>query len=293
MSKIVSSAAAIALLAALTGCVGPGAVQPKGGPSYASLEQDGVMVLAATDVGPAFDAAQSLALGEAFRNALAEQRPGIAFQGPSTLAAYTSDVELQQTIARLLRQQTLTDADLLVLQKSGIGAGYLMTARVVEDRVSTRSRQATEEASTPNFSYYEEEKKVHTMGELDYLYVRYLQSRRSGVVEVALYALKNKELAWSARLDVKQVNEARQELSRMPPPPQGPRGFTGPARFYAAEQLIASTLNDASPRAMPQPKDYPAPPPVSDLIKQAGIDAGKALPKAACSEAPLKECLGQ
>jgi hypothetical protein len=279
MSKIASFAATVTLLAAVTGCAGPGATHPAGGPSYASLEQDGVMILAATEVGSAFDAEQSLALGEVFRKAVAEQRPGIAFQGPSTLVDYTSNVELQHTVARLL-QQIPTDDDLLVLQKSGMRAGYLMTARMVEDRVSTRSHEATEEAGIPNFSYYEEKKKVHTMGEIDYVYMRYLQSERSGAVEVALYALKSRELAWSARLNVKQLNETRKELSRMPPPPQGPKGFTGPARFYAAEQLIASTLNDASPRAMPQPADYPPLPPVSDLIKQAGIDAGKKLPKA-------------
>jgi hypothetical protein len=280
MVKIASFAATVTLLAAVTGCSGPGATHPGGGPSYASLEQDGVLVVAAEDAGSAFDAEQSLALGEVFRKAIAEQRPGIAFQGPSTLAAYTSDVGLQQTVVRLLQQQIPTEDDLLVLQKSGMRAGYLMTARIVEDRVSTRSREATEEAGIPNFAYYEEKKKVHTMGEIDYVYMRYLQSERSGVVEVALYALKNRKLAWSARLNVKQRNETRKELSRMPPPPQGPRGFTGPARFYAAEQLIASTLNDASPRAMPQPTDYPPPPPVSDLIEQAGIDAGKKLPKA-------------
>jgi len=279
MLKIASFAVTVTLLAALSGCAGPGATHPAGGPSYASLKQDGVMVLAASEVGSAFNAEQSLALGEVFRKAIAEQRPAIPFQGPSTLVDYTSNVELQQTAARLLRQIP-TEDDLLVLQKSGMRAGYLMTARVVEDRVSTRSHEATEEADIPNFSYYDEKKKVHTMGEIDFVYMRYLQSERSGVVEVALYALKKRELAWSARLDVKQLNETRKELSRMPPPPQGPRGFTGPARFYAAQQLIASTVNDASPRAMPQPTDYPPSPPISDLIKQAGIDAGKKLPKA-------------
>lgn len=280
MSMIDSSAAAVVLLTALTGCAGPDAMHPASGPSYASLKQDGVMVLAATDIGSAFDAAQSLALGEVFRKAIAEQRPGIPFQGPSALTAYTSNVELQQTVVHLLQQQIPNDADLVVLQKSGMRAGYLMTARIVEDRVSARSHEATEEAGIPNFSYYEEKNKVHTMGEIDYVYVRYLQSERSGVVEVALYALKNRELAWSARLDVHQRNETRKELNRTPPPREGPRSFTGAALFSAAGQTIASALFAALPQTPPYPSDYPPAPPISDLIKQAGIDAGKSLLKA-------------
>jgi len=45
--------------------------------------------------------------------------------------------------------------------------------------------------------------------------------------------------------------------------------------------LIASTINSASPPPPPDPKDYPPVPTVDDLIEQAGIDAGKKLPKAA------------
>lgn len=280
MLKPTSAAAAAALLTALTGCAGPGSMHPDRGPSYASLEQDAVIVLAGEDAAAGFDAAQSFALGEVFRKAVAEQRPGITFQGPAALAAYTSNIDLQHAVSRVLQQQSLTDADLLVLRQSGMRAGYLMTARVLGDRVSTRSHEATEDASVPDFSYYEQQKKVHTTGELDYLYVRYLQSERSGVVEVALYALESRELVWAAHLDVSKVNEARKELSRMPPPRLGGRGMTGPARFYVAEALIESTINAASSHAAPDPKDYPPAPPVSDLIKQAGIDAGKKLPKA-------------
>lgn len=275
------SIAAAVLLIALTGCAEPGSMHTSRAPSYASLERSGVMVLAAEDPGAGFDAARSLALGEAFRRALSKERPGITFQGPATLAGYTANVDLQQTAARLLQQQSPTDADFALLRRAGMRTGYLMTARVVEDRTSTRSHEATEEASVPDFSYYEQQKKVHTMAELDYLYVRYLRSERSGAVEVALYALDSREMVWSAHLDVRKVNEARRELSRMLPPPLGPRGLGGPARFYAAEQLIASTINADSPRTPPDPTEYPPVPSVDDLIEQAGIDAGKKLPKAA------------
>jgi hypothetical protein len=275
------SIAAAALLTVLTGCAGSGSTQPHTRPPYASLERSGVMVLAAEDAGTAFDAAQSLALGETFRGALSRQRPGITFQGPATLAGYASNIDLQQTAVRLLQQQKPTDADVALLRESGAHTGYLLSAHIVEDRTSTRSHEATEEASVPDFTYYEEQKKVHTMGELDYLYVRYLQAERSGTVEVALYALDSREILWSGHFDVRKVNEARKVLSRMTPPPIGPRGLGGPARFYAAEQLIASTINSASPPPPPDPKDYPPVPTVDDLIAQAGIDAGKKLPKAA------------
>ena len=275
MSRIACFVAPAVLFAAFAGCAAPGAVQQASGPSYLSLKQDRVMVLAAAD-GPVFDAAQSLALGEVFRRAIAEQCPGISFQGPAALADYTSDTEVQQTAAHVLRQSP-TDTDLFVLRRASMRAGYLMTARIVEERVRNRSREATEEASIPRFSYYDEKAKVHTMGELDYVYSRYLQSERLGTVEVALYALKDKKLAWSARLDVNRLNEIRQELSRTPPPVQGPRSFTGAALFSAAAQTIAAALNSAVPQTTPDPQEYPPAPPVSELIRQAAIDAGRKL----------------